>query len=122
MRNIFYVGNSFLFAIVLLPVCVSLLAADIVPNWGDKVTPSAVGKWANTLFERYHEDNGFVGGVISVVKDGETVFQEGYGHANYFEGMKADPTTTPFRSGSTSKVFTAIAIMQQVEKGAIDLD
>ena len=101
---------------------ISLNADGIINNWEGNVTPSSVEKWADSLFSRYYEDKGFVGGVISIVKDGETVFQEGYGYANYFEGVKAGPKTTPFRSGSTSKVFTAIAIMQEVEKGTISLD
>jgi CubicO group peptidase (beta-lactamase class C family) len=99
-----------------------LNADGIINNWKDNVTPSSIEKWADSLFNRYYKDKGFVGGVISIVKDGETIFQEGYGYANYFEGVKADPKTTPFRSGSTSKVFTAIAIMQEVEKGSIRLD
>jgi CubicO group peptidase (beta-lactamase class C family) len=100
----------------------TLAAQGIKDNWEDNVTSAEIETWSDKLFNRYYKDKGFVGGVISIVKDGETVFLEGYGFANYFEGVKADPKTTPFRSGSTSKVFTAIAIMQLVEKGKIRLD
>jgi CubicO group peptidase (beta-lactamase class C family) len=109
----------------LIVITVSILClgfSEVPENWENKVTPSSAEKWADTLFNRYNKDRGLVGGVISIVKDGETVFQEGYGYANYFERIKANPKTTPFRSGSTSKVFTAIAIMQLVEEGAISLD
>jgi CubicO group peptidase (beta-lactamase class C family) len=111
---------SLLLIIFLNPL--SLNADEITKTWEESVTPSSVEKWADSLFSRYYEDKGFVGGVISIVKDGETVYQEGYGYANYFEGIEAHPKRTPFRSGSTSKVFTAIAIMQEVEKGSIRLD
>lgn len=91
-------------------------------DWVSNVTRAAVKEWSDQLFTDYLNNNGYVGGIISVVKDGEIIYEEGYGYSNYFEGIKADPITTPFRSGSTSKVFTAIAIMQQVEEGVIDLD
>ena len=62
------------------------------------------------------------GAVVSVVKDGQLLFQKGYGYAD-FEGKKpvlADQTL--FRPGSISKLFTATAVMQLVEQGKLDLD
>src|SRR5690606_26176365 len=36
--------------------------------------------------------------------------------------IPVDPYTTLFRPGSVSKLFTWVAVMQQVEQGKLDLD
>jgi CubicO group peptidase (beta-lactamase class C family) len=62
------------------------------------------------------------GGVISVVKDGKLLFARGYGYADLATRTAPSPQTTLFRPGSTSKLFTWTAVMQQVELGKLDLD
>ncbi|MEP6502701.1 MAG: serine hydrolase domain-containing protein, partial [Betaproteobacteria bacterium] len=62
------------------------------------------------------------GAVISVVKDGQVLLEKGYGWADAEKRVPVDPKTTLFRPGSTSKLFTWTAVMQQVEKGKLDLD
>jgi CubicO group peptidase (beta-lactamase class C family) len=62
------------------------------------------------------------GGVISVVKDGKLLFARGYGYADLETREAPSPETTLFRPGSTSKLFTWTAVMQQVEQGKLDLD
>ena len=62
------------------------------------------------------------GGVISVVKDGKLLFARGYGYADLKTRTAPSPQTTLFRPGSTSKLFTWTAVMQQVEQGKLDLD
>ncbi|HET6430987.1 serine hydrolase domain-containing protein [Dyella sp.] len=62
------------------------------------------------------------GGVISVVKDGKLIFARGYGYADLETRTPPSPQTTLFRPGSTSKLFTWTAVMQQVEQGKLDLD
>jgi CubicO group peptidase (beta-lactamase class C family) len=62
------------------------------------------------------------GGVISVVKDGKLLFARGYGYADLESRTAPSPDTTLFRPGSTSKLFTWTAVMQQVEQGKLDLD
>jgi len=60
------------------------------------------------------------GVALAIVQDGEIVYMKGYGKA----GPHGRPMTaqTPLFIGSTSKSFTALAIMQLVEEGVIDLD
>ncbi|MDO1529779.1 serine hydrolase domain-containing protein [Fulvimonas sp. R45] len=62
------------------------------------------------------------GGVISVVKDGRVIFAKGYGYDNLQKHTVPSPTDTLFRIGSTSKLFTWTAVMQQVQAGKLDLD
>ena len=62
------------------------------------------------------------GAVVVVVKDGQTLFQKGYGYADSQSGRPVDPDLTLFRPGSISKLFTWTAVMQLVEAGKVDLD
>ncbi|MFV3075394.1 serine hydrolase domain-containing protein [Niveispirillum fermenti] len=62
------------------------------------------------------------GAVVTIVKDGQILLGKGYGVADRETGQAIDPETTMFRPGSISKLFTWIAVMQQVEAGRLDLD
>jgi len=62
------------------------------------------------------------GAVVSVVKDGQVLFQKGYGYADFETKKPVLPDQTLFRPGSISKLFTATAVMQLVEQGKLDLD
>jgi CubicO group peptidase (beta-lactamase class C family) len=58
---------------------------------------------------------------LGIVRDGELAYERGLGFADV--GTKRPVTAdTVFRIGSISKTFTAIAVMQLVERGRLDLD
>jgi len=58
--------------------------------------------------------------VAVVAADGGS-WSKGYGYANIEEGRPVTPDT-PFLLSSITKTFVAIAVMQQVEAGNLDLD
>lgn len=58
---------------------------------------------------------------LAVVADGENVLLAGYGAAR-LEPYTSATATTPFATGSVSKLLTAAAVMLQVERGLLDLD
>jgi CubicO group peptidase (beta-lactamase class C family) len=60
------------------------------------------------------------GAALGIVKGDKIVHLEGFGDADD-SGREATPQT-PFKIGSTSKSFTALAIMQLVEDGKVNLD
>ena len=62
------------------------------------------------------------GAVITVVRDGRVLFSRGYGMSDVDRSVPVDGASTLFRPGSISKLFTWIALMQQVEAGKVDLD
>lgn len=62
------------------------------------------------------------GAIVTVVHGGEVLFTRGYGHADIEKDMPVDPQRTVFRPGSVSKLFTWVALMQQVERGRVDLN
>ncbi|WP_373518231.1 serine hydrolase domain-containing protein [Pricia sp.] len=59
---------------------------------------------------------------ISVLKEGKTIFQKGYGYADLENQTPIDPTKTIFRIASVSKPIAATALAQMVADGLIDLD
>ena len=62
------------------------------------------------------------GAVVTVVDHGRVLFTRGYGYADVDRHVLVDPEQTVFRPGSVSKLFTWVALMQQVERGRVDLD
>jgi CubicO group peptidase (beta-lactamase class C family) len=62
------------------------------------------------------------GAVVVIVKNGGIFFSKGYGYADVKARVPVSPTSTLFRPGSISKMFTWTAVMQLVEQGKINLD
>ncbi len=67
------------------------------------------------------KETGTIGVAVTVIDSNNVVYSEGFGYAD----LKADKVvtdSTTFMIGSTSKLFTATAVMQLVEQGRICLD
>ena len=60
-------------------------------------------------------------GAVLLAQDGETLFEGAYGQADRALGIP-NQVGTKFNLGSMDKMFTAIAILQLVEKGQLSLD
>lgn len=78
---------------------------------------SRTGQAYDTLVKAYTDQGKFSGAVL-VAKHGEVLFRKAYGLANREHNAPNTPET-PFRIGSMTKPFTAIAIMQLAEKGLL---
>ncbi len=61
------------------------------------------------------------GCALGVIRDGRFVLKRGYGMANLEHGVPNSPSTV-FRIGSTSKQFTAAAIVLLAAEGKLSLD
>ncbi len=88
----------------------------------DRLEPVATDpkKLADQLLSAYDGEDS-PGAVVSVFKDGKTLFSRAYGMANLSYGI---PFKVDTRSniGSTSKQFTAFAVMLLAERGKLSLD
>lgn len=62
-----------------------------------------------------------VGSSVVVVSDTEVLWSEGFGYADKENNIKATPRTL-FDTASATKLFTATAVMQLVERETVDLD
>lgn len=72
------------------------------------------------VMRRYHELGRFHGSIL-VAKDGEIVYEKGYGLANREWEIPNAPDTR-FALASITKTFTATLVLQQVERGRIRLE
>ena len=61
------------------------------------------------------------GAAVQVWRDGSTLYSEAYGMADLTHGVPFTPETST-NIGSTSKQFTAFAVMLQQERGLLSLD
>jgi CubicO group peptidase (beta-lactamase class C family) len=86
------------------------------------LTKPDVDAWLDGILPYALETGDVAGGVVAVVQDGKIVTERGYGYADVATRKPVDPKATLFRPGSTSKLFTWTAVMQQVEVGKIDLN
>ena len=75
---------------------------------------------ADQLLSAYDGDDS-PGVVVSVFRDGETLFSRAYGMANLTYGIPFEVETRS-NIGSTSKQFTAFAVMLLAERGELSLD
>ena len=87
-----------------------------------ELTKADFETFLDALIPSQLRNRNIAGAVVSVVKDGQVLFQKGYGYADAEEKKPVIPDQTLFRPGSISKLFTATAVMQLVEQGKLDLD
>lgn len=97
-------------------------AVPAAPAGAPVLTKADVDTWLDGYMPYALARGDIAGGVVVVVKDGQVLTQRGFGYADVAARKPVDPETTLFRPGSTSKLFTWTAVMQQVEAGKIDLD
>ena len=105
------------FALVGLALFIGLTAARVHAK-----PPRAAADFAaiDTYVERQMHELGIPGLALGIVQGDQVVHLKGFGLAD----AAAQPVTpqTPFVIGSTTKSFTALAVMQLVEAGKIELD
>ncbi len=99
----------------------SLLLVSVIASPAAAATPPDRAKLArmDSVIRNGMERSGMPGFAVAVVSGGALVYARGYGDSG--EGRRATPQT-PFLLGSTSKSFTALAAMQLVDAGRLDLD
>lgn len=78
---------------------------------------SIIEKTIAQLQERF----GLVGGFLVAVKDGKTILNHSFGHADRETGRKVDSKTV-FQIASCSKAFTTMMAAQLCEEGKLDWD
>jgi CubicO group peptidase (beta-lactamase class C family) len=99
-----------------------IAASTPVPRFVPELTRTDLEPFLDALITSQIETRDIAGAVVSVVKDGEVVLSKGYGYADFAEKKPVLADETLFRPGSIGKLFTAIAVMQLVEAGKLDLD
>ena len=112
--------------------CVVALAAGMAvfgaaaqsrtPRTPLELTTDNVAGVVDPLMLRWTSKNKGPGAVVVVVTRDAQIFAEGYGFSDVAARKPFTADTTLVRPGSISKLFTAIAVMQLVDAGKLDLD
>ncbi|RUO35087.1 serine hydrolase domain-containing protein [Aliidiomarina soli] len=106
-------------------LCPLVLIACVQPvsTPSDSSHPQASVQASNVNFESLREtiDNSDFSGVAAIAENGELLFVSAHGMQDRAQGIP-NTVDTRFALASTSKVITAIAIMQLVEQGEVALD
>ena len=105
-----------------LGACALLAAAACRSSPPSAVDPADLGTFVDTFMAEAMAREKIPGAAFVFVQDGRVVLQRGYGIADIAAGRAVDPDATVWRVGSISKVFTATAVMQLVDRGLVDLD
>src|SRR5262245_1484030 len=105
-------------AILVAILCALRTGAALTP---DPIDPADFATFADEQINAAIARGECPGAAIVLVENGRIAFTRGYGVADRQTLRPIDPQTTAFRVGSLSKVFTTIAVLQQVERGKIAL-
>ena len=95
----------------------AVVPADLMP---ERLPLTEVWRRATKKASRLAADDQFAG-VLAVGHGGQARMSASWGDADRKQNMKHTPETR-FRIGSMYKMFTAVAILQLVEQGRVDLD
>lgn len=84
--------------------------------------PAEVGSYLDRLFNQQMVQNQIAGITAVMVKNGQVIYQRGYGQSDVENKVPIDPSNSLFRIGSVTKVFTWVAVLQLYEQDRLDLD
>lgn len=103
------------FWLMLIAIFTTVCSLSSIAQAAPDLEVEAIDKYV----EEYMKRNGLPGASIVVVKDGEMIYEKGYGHDS-----KGQPLTenSLMRIASVSKSFTAFAVLQLVDEGKVILD
>src|SRR3970040_2275197 len=103
-------------------ICLILMLALTFGNVNASLTqPAEIDFAAIDAYVTEQMNNlGIPGMALGIVQDGQITHLQGFGVAD--SSGRAVTPQTPFYLGSVTKSFTALAVMQLVEEGQVDLD
>lgn len=112
------------FIMILICTTSSVVSSQttIITNVPDINNPKVVEAFIDGIVKPLMKKNHTPSGVVTLMKEGEIIFAKGYGYQDIEKQIPVSPATTLFRPGSISKLFTWVSVMQQVERGNLNLD
>lgn len=98
-------------------------ANDISENHASTLSGlNGLDKFIDGVMAQQITSHEVAGAVVTIVHNNRTFLTKGYGFADVDDRVAVDPQNTLFRPGSVSKLFTWVALMQQIEAGRVALD
>ena len=122
MNRIFSQRVCFHSAVLYVPLLVVLLlAGPAAARPQDSADLAKVRTWLESHVPEMMRGAGLPGFSLAIVRDGRTIYAEGFGARDPKKNLPATADTL-FGIGSITKSFVAIAVMQLVEQGKLSLD
>lgn len=103
-----------------LPIIIIIIFTLISCETDQKTTDPKLTE-ARRMVDSTMEAHNLVGLAITIIKDGNIIFSEGFGYANLEAQTQVHPENTMFRVGSISKPMTVTAIAKLYEEGKLDI-
>ncbi|MCS6827115.1 MAG: beta-lactamase family protein [Caldilinea sp.] len=100
----------------------ALLFTSVRAQSESPIDPVDLEVFMDGLMAAHLESHHIPGATLVIVQGDKILLAKGYGYADLKARTPVDPERTLFRPGSTSKLVTWTAVMQQVEQGNLDLD
>jgi CubicO group peptidase (beta-lactamase class C family) len=97
-------------------------ATPATPAGSHALTQTDLEAFFDGILPLQLERSDIAGTSVLVMKDGQVLFEKGYGFSNMKGKKPVDPNATIFRLASISKLFTWVSIMQLAEQGKVDID
>ncbi len=114
--------GCFFFAIIPIQISYGQDSKPPVPAQAAGAQAGEIQALLDPFFAERMTQRHIAGAVVVMVRDGQVLFSKGYGYADLDRRIPFNPDTTIFRAGSISKLFTATAVMQLVERNLLNLD
>ncbi|MFI6153880.1 serine hydrolase domain-containing protein [Kitasatospora sp. NPDC051170] len=92
------------------------------PSAAPSPSPAEVKRLLDETVPKLLAEHHVPGATVTVVGGGRELYAAGYGVSDVPAGKPVDPARTAFFMGSDAKLFTAIAVLQQVQSGKLDLN
>lgn len=93
----------------------------ILPSFG-QLNYEEVVHYFDSLMQYGVDSTMIPGGIISIMSSDSVYLMKGYGYSDLSDKQVIDPETTLFQLASVGKVFTSIAVLQQVDEGKLNLE
>jgi len=108
--------------LILQPASTQAQSAQIASATQNGVTdPAELEAFMDEYLAEQMETHHIPGVVITFVKDGDVFFSKGYGYADLENQTPMDVNETLLTTASLGKAFSAVGVLQQYERGVIDL-
>ena len=114
-------SNFALFMATILPVAILSGCAATIPESKTIIATQSPEQRADQVGLDALKTGPFAGISIAVSKDGQVIYQRGFGLVNVETGQKVT-VNTRFPIGSITKPLTCLSVQQLVEQGKIDTD
>ncbi len=108
-----------LLQVLVISGCTSLKPPELPAKFAGDYTP--ITNYLSALINQQMKKGKLTGVSIALVDGDQKVWSAGFGYADVKAKLPATSSTV-YRAGSVSKLFNAIAIMQLVEQGKLNLD